>query len=44
MIKKLSTILDNKMSMNKISSMIKDISERIAGQRILKPEIIKELI
>lgn len=43
LIKKMGTIVDNKMSLNKISSMIKDICEKKGNHRVLKMEIIKEL-
>ena len=42
--KKVASIIDNKISMNKISSMLKDISEKCGCQRVLKNEIIKEFI
>lgn len=43
LIKKLYGILDNKISLNKLSTIIKDICEKKGNQRVLKKEIIKEL-
>lgn len=42
--KKIAVIIDNKMSMNKISSMLKDISEKSGSQRVLKDLIFNEFI
>ena len=44
LMKKIASIIDNKLSMNKISSMLKDISEKSGCQRVLKNEIIKEFL
>lgn len=43
MIRKLNTIVDNKISMNKLSTMIKDICSKKGTQRVLKPQIIKQI-
>lgn len=39
--KKLNLIVDNKISINKLSTLLKDICEKKGNQRVLKKEIIK---
>lgn len=44
LIKKLNTIVENKITMNKISTMVKDICEKKGNQRIIKLAMIKEIV